>query len=711
MKKFSWLPIAAWISWLVLTPAALAQTRPYIGFAYPAGGRQGTTFQVKVGGQVLEGVDRVYVSGSGVRARVLEYHRRLTPQDMTLLREQASELRKASRAAKGTSSNNDATQVLKERIEKRVAEYVNRPACVSIANIAIIEITMAPDAVPGERELRLGTPWGISNPLNFYVGQLPEFSRKPMGTCEVQVLGKEELALRKRADSENESTITIPCTVNGQLGSGEVHRYRFTARQGQQLVISTLARQLIPYIADAVPGWVQPVLTLHDGTGKEVAYVDDFRFKPDPIIFYTVPANGEYLFTINDSIYRGREDFIYRITVGELPYVTSIFPLGTRAGNPVAITMKGANLGTAQMAPPAKTAEPGVYQLAAVKDRIALNRMPFVVDALPDTLEQEPNDTLEQAQKVTLPIIINGRINRTDDWDVYQFAGHMGDVIVAEVMARRLESPLDSILKLTDATGNILAFNDDREDLGAGVNTHHADSYVTFTLPADGNYFAHLGDTDRSGGDEYGYRLRLSAPQPDFALRVVPSSVTLRGKSSASVSIHAIRKDGYVGPIQVGLLNPPKGITASMITVSPTQQVAQLTLKANWLPTREPVSFNLSIGGMARIAGREVAHEAVPAEDRMQAFLWRHLVPTTEFKVEVINPNYIPPAKRLPVMIASVAAKTAAKTKASSAEGETQKFTKKQVAGRLRDLRLLFEEGLLTSEFYYVKVAECEAAK
>ena len=38
------------------------------------------------------------------------------------------------------------------------------------------------------------------------------------------------------------------------------------------------------------------------------------------------------------------------------------------------------------------------------------------------------------------------------------------------------------------------------------------------------------------------------------------------------------------------------------------------------------------------------------------------------------------------------------------------KFTKQQVAARLRQIKLLFEEGLLTEDFYDRKVAECEAA-
>jgi len=39
------------------------------------------------------------------------------------------------------------------------------------------------------------------------------------------------------------------------------------------------------------------------------------------------------------------------------------------------------------------------------------------------------------------------------------------------------------------------------------------------------------------------------------------------------------------------------------------------------------------------------------------------------------------------------------------------KFTKEQVASRLRRLKSLYEDGLLTDEFYDSRVAECEAAQ
>ncbi|MBI5799882.1 MAG: PPC domain-containing protein [Verrucomicrobia bacterium] len=702
------LRILGLAAWLVLAAWAQAQTRPYIGFAYPAGGQQGTTFQVNVGGQGLDGVNQVFVTGQGVRAKVVEYHRRLGPQEMTLMREQLGELRKAAKQPADSPKSAEAAQALKARIERRIANYVNRPACASIANIAIIEITAAPNARPGPRELRLGTPTGVSNPLAFHIGNLPEISRKPMITCEVQVLGKEELALRNNLGEEAIVPLTIPCVVNGQTSSGEVDRYRFTARKGQQLVIAALARQLIPYIADAVPGWFQPVLTLQDPSGKEVAYVDDFRFKPDPILFYQVPADGEYVFSIRDSIYRGREDFVYRITVGELPYATSLFPLGGRLGDPATMTLKGVNLGALALKPPERNAEPGIHSLAETRDGSALNPMPFDVDTLPEAFEREPNNHPGDAQKVKLPITINGHVDNPGDWDVFQFSGHAGETIVAEVLARRLDSPLDATLKLTDAAGKLLALNDDRDDPGTGMNTHHADPYISLTLPADGTYYLHLGDTAQSGSDEHGYRLRISPPRPDFALRVVPSAVSIRNKSTASVNVHVFRKDGFTGPITVRLQEGPRGLSSSIVTLTGTQQIAQVTLRADWASIKEPLNLTPTIAGTARIENRTVTHEALPAEDRMQAFLWRHLVPATDLRVHVFDPAHKTPPKNLPVMSPALAVKAKAAAAAISTS-ETPPFTKKQVGGRLRDLKLLFEEGLLSNDFYILKVAECGA--
>ena len=43
------------------------------------------------------------------------------------------------------------------------------------------------------------------------------------------------------------------------------------------------------------------------------------------------------------------------------------------------------------------------------------------------------------------------------------------------------------------------------DDLGDGMNTLHAESYVMVTLPADGKYYVHLTDTAQSGGAAYAW--------------------------------------------------------------------------------------------------------------------------------------------------------------------------------------------------------------
>lgn len=743
--RFFWSALALGLSLLAGVPAAQAQRRPYIGYTYPAGGQQATTVRLKLGGQDLDGVNGITVTGTGVTARIVDYQRKLNPQEIQLLREQLAVLKKSAAAPSPAAMMADAAirSVLPEaktadaavdpaslltRVDRRIREWVQTPACSSISNIVFAEVTISPEAEAGPRELRVTTHRGVSNALVFHVGELFEYARKPMITASLHILGKEVLALRNRPDSEVEQRVSLPCTVNGQIAAREVNRYRFSATKGQRLVLSTQARQLIPYIADAVPGWFQPVLTLFDSTGREVAFADDYRFSPDPVILYQVEHDGEYVAEIRDSIYRGREDFIYRIAMGELPFITSIFPLGRTAEAVLPPSVEGWNLDDAGLRVlPALAA--GGYTAAVQRMGVTSNRVPFVIERLPDAVEAEPNNVIAAAQKITLPVVVNGRIDRRNDVDVFCFTGKARTTVVVDIEARRLDSPLDSVVKITDAAGTVIAFNDDREDLTAGANTHPADSSLRATLPADGEYFVHIADTARQGGEEYGYRARISTPQPDFELRVAPSSLGLAMNTATGVNVYVARKDGFAAPIKIALKDPPAGLTAAPITLTGTQSVARLNLKAGPKPTNQPVV--VTVTGSAKIGEEEVVREAIATEDRMQAFLWRHLVPASELQVLVFDPRHQPTPKRVPQKPATTAilaalpqpppnvaaSATASQPPAASPSSASApavpkpKFSKQQIAGRLQQLKLLFEEGLLTDEFYFEKVAECEASQ
>ena len=282
-EQSSWLAVLGLAGLLAMASAAQAQARPYIGFVYPAGGQQGTTFQVKLGGQGSTTSTRCVVTGKGVSAKVVEYlPADWTTRRCTLLREQLKELKRdaetpgagrpsdaKARSRASRRQPDEATQNLIARIEKRMAEYVNRPACASISSLVVRRGHDRPrrrarpaGAAAGDAARRV-EPAGLP--------RRPGARSRPQADDHRRLPGARQGgagAAQAAATTRWRQRITVPCTVNGQIASGEVNRYRFEARKGQRLVISAEARQLIPYIADAVPGWFQPVLTLYDADGQ-----------------------------------------------------------------------------------------------------------------------------------------------------------------------------------------------------------------------------------------------------------------------------------------------------------------------------------------------------------------------------------------------------------------------------------------------------------
>ena len=104
---------------------------------------------------------------------------------------------------------------------------------------------------------------------------------------------------------------------------------------------------------------------------------------------------------------------------------------------------------------------PPLRYLSVKQNGMTSNLVPFAVDDLPEMQESEPNDSIAQANRVPVPVVINGRIQKSGDEDYFIFKAEAGQKLLMEVDARRLDSPLDSVLTLFDAAGKKLAENDD----------------------------------------------------------------------------------------------------------------------------------------------------------------------------------------------------------------------------------------------------------
>jgi antitoxin component of MazEF toxin-antitoxin module len=623
---------------LILLPPAFGQGNsqgqrpaPRLAYVYPAGAQQGSEVTLSIGGQNLTDSQLVRFSNAGITARITGYERPLNQKELVALREEIQQLQN-KRKADAVNFSAANSEKLKDLMTK-MARGNNRQASPALAETVTVTVTVAPDVPVGAHELRLQSPNGLSNPLVFQVGVLPEFTAPVVTPTSPGVTrGKRAAVQQPSAAPPTQIAVVLPAVVNGQILAGEVDRIQFSARQGQSLVVAASARALIPYLADAVPGWFQATLTLRDAQGRELAYDDDFQFRPDPVLVSKIPADGDYVVEIKDAIYRGREDFVYRVTIGEVPFIQSVFPLGTKKDQPATVQLTGWNLPATELPVDPRGSPSGMFHLSVRQKGIPSNTVRFAIDDCPEVIETAFEASGASAP-LTPPLVINGRVDRPDDRDVFPVRGHAGEQIVAEVFARRLDSPLDSALALLGPDGQSIAFNDDFEDPAEGLLTHQADSRLTATLPQDGIYQLVVTDTQHHGGPEYGYRLVVRPLRPEFSLRVTPSAVNLPSGASVPIKVFALRQDGFTGEIQLALRENPRGYRLSGAVITAGQDATTLTLTA---PTGagDP-GGQLHLVGMGTIQGKPVLREAMAADDTMQAFLYKHLVPAKAWEVMV----------------------------------------------------------------------------
>ena len=644
----------------ILLPAFAAGAlwaQPHVGYVYPAGGQQGTTVEVRLGGQLLNGASKAYISGPGIEIQSIEYYRPPNGKEMQLMREEMqklSEKRRASfRFVRVGDQNATFTEADRNRLEElrdKLEDWQRRQFVPQLSEKVFLKLVISKDAPIGPRELRVEANQGLTNPMIFCVGELPEVVKKPgrVGPLFNVVNGGVPIIRPTAKPADPPTDITLPAVVNGQMMPAVADQYKFHAAKGQHIVVAAEARELIPYVSDAVPGWFQAAIALRDAKGKQLTAADHFQFHPDPLLEYDIPADGEYIAEIHDSIFRGREDFVYRLTIGELPVITGIFPLGGKTGAKTTVQLTGWNLPSTKLAEDLKGKRVGLYPVSLRKDGATSNAADFAVDLLPETMAKAAVGRKEKAQKLKLPVIVNGRIVRAGDVAFFKFEGAAGQEIVAEVMARRLGSPLDSMLRLTDAAGKELAFNDDFEDKGAALLTHQADSFLSCKLPAKGTYYLELMDAQHKGGPEYGYRLRISQPRPDYQLRVVPSSFNVRSGSTAPFTVYALRRDGFDGPIALSLKDAPPNFVLSGAAIPAGQDHVRVTVTVGRTPGQTPLSLQLT--GRATIAGQDVTRMAVPAQDMEQAFAYHHIVAEDAWLVRVIGSGAGTPWRPMPAV-------------------------------------------------------------
>jgi hypothetical protein len=148
-----------------------------------------------------------------------------------------------------------------------------------------------------------------------------------------------------------------------------------------------------------------------------------------------------------------------------------------------------------------------------------------------------------------------------------------------------------------------LAYRND--DGGEGFGS---DSMLEFEAPADGTYQVTVADARGAGGPNFGYRLTVRPPKPDFALSVSPMNPAVWRNGGLPLTVTAKRIDGFQGPISVKFHGLAAPFTAPNTVIEAEQTTATVTLFATDAKAEKPGAFKAL--GTAMVLGNPVAHEA-----------------------------------------------------------------------------------------------------
>lgn len=377
----------------------------------------------------------------------------------------------------------DAEEIFFYEPGLKVLELKAEPAKVTA------KVQVLPTCQLGEHTAQVRTKSGISEYRTFFVGALGAVPEK-----------------EPNSDFAKPQAIGLNVTVEGVVQNEDVDYYVIDVKKGQRISVEIEGMRFGQTLFD-------PYIGILDSKRFDVAVADDTPLvRQDAVAAMVAPADGRYTIEVRDSAYGGNGNCRYRLHVGTFPRPLAVYPPGGKLGEETEVTFIGDASGpiTKKIKLPAK-AVAGFGLFAEDASGIAPSPNPFRLFPHGNVLEAEPNFTFKNATPAKLPLAFNGVIQEKGDVDFFKFAAKKGQVFEVECYSRRIRSALDPVMYLYDGKGKYLTGNDD---------SRGPDSYVRFTIPADGDYFVRIADHLGRGGPEFTYRVEFSPVKPKLTLGI-----------------------------------------------------------------------------------------------------------------------------------------------------------------------------------------------
>ncbi len=391
-----------------------------------------------------------------------------------------------------------------------------------------IKVSIEPDAglPPSLQIIRISTTRGISGARVIALDKLPVVAENGQNTSK-----------------EKAQEVTLPCVVDGKIDAETARWFRFKAKKGQAVSFETIGRRLGSNL--------DPQLTLYDAKGKELqgGYSNDSPgLQTDARIRYEFKEEGSFLLALRDVSWRGGADFLYRLRIGDFPMATTPFPLAVETGKPGTVGFAGPSTAAGLSAKVNAAGKPvGDTMLVGATlpgggDPGMAVELP--VSAIAEVEKSGNNHQLAQAQPITIPSAVNGRLLKRGERDYYKFAAKKGAKIAIDGTGSGPFSPTEVYLEILDAKGGKIQKSDP-----GGVPV------LEFTPPADGDFTLMVEHVHLWGGPTEAYRIVLQPPQPRVNITLAQDRYAINQGGEVGIPILVERK-GYDEAFKVVVVSP-----------------------------------------------------------------------------------------------------------------------------------------------------------
>jgi hypothetical protein len=538
---------------------AFAQT-PSINTFFPIGGQAGKTVEVEIRGASLDGATTMLVHGSGLSGSVGvsggkadEAGKQVWQSKCGTCHELRSPANRSMTTAQWSATIDRMIKVRQAPINAADAEKITAYLLGQARNGHLTaQIKIADDCMPGVYELRVVTQRGVSTAGLFEVGSLPE-------------------VIAVNNTRQTAQTIKLPCVANGCLAANsERHFFRLNAKKGQRLVFNLKGYR---YKEETLL-YFNPNLRLYDDTGKEIVENHGY-YDLDPLIDWTCPADGPYTLEVRDLLGRGNPGSVYRLTMGEVPYDTVLYPPAAQAGGSAALNVIGKNtdaVDTKFTLP--MPGHAGLQQLCS-----PFGSLPFFVSTFPVV-----TDRTKPAPNVKLPAAFAGHIAQPGETMTYPITGEGRSEF--ELFSTRIGSPANVAVTLLNPQGG-------------GIARMGNDGRMDANLEAGKTYSLKVEEASGKGGPDYTYAIEARPAHPHLEIVAQPSNISLRPGLSTAVEIIVNRRDNITGDIAIHAENLPTGVTALPAVITPDRNDTFLILSAaqNAKPVQGPIQIVATGGG------------------------------------------------------------------------------------------------------------------